>query len=66
MNLKPTWFKALISLILGAIVGYIFYVKAPANQWKEFTLVNPIPFVLIGLVCAIVIYVIYSLVQKKR
>ena len=70
MNFRFTGLKTIISVILGLIIGFILSFKKVNGvideQFKEFLLFIPERFILTGLLIIVIIYIIWSLAQKKK
>jgi hypothetical protein len=61
MNLRPTLLKIIISLIAGLFLGFYIVVEYYPNPGIGYYLSR----VILGIIFAIVIYLIWSLIQKK-
>ena len=66
MNFKFNWLKGSISLILGVIGGYFIYMFGIAINFKSETYHNPYVYLIpIVIITILIIYFIWSLIQKK-
>lgn len=76
MNFKPTILKSIISFISGIIVSFLFKpditincIRAPCPQptWIQewFTLISEPLAIIISLITILIVYIIWSLFQKK-
>ena len=64
MNFKPNLWKLVISLIVGAVLTKLFFIKtviarSPSPTAYTYDWIS-------GLVSVIVAYIIWSLIQKKK
>lgn len=69
MNFKPTVIKVIISIILGVILGYflirsLYYYLKIGVGWQDTASITSLYLFPIGTI--IVIYLIWSLIQKKK
>ena len=66
MNFKPTLIKTIVSILLGIIIGLAFAwqeIIYPASvKWTFFTG----PFILFSIIGLAIIYLVWSLIQKKK
>ena len=68
MNFKPTWLKSIVSIIIGFVLGSIIFLATPwvwAPPLGASDLKNRIMFWVVEIITIIVIYLIWSLLQKK-
>jgi len=80
MNFKPTTWKIILSIVLGIILGYVFFglmfnvipsePNQVASELGSSTVVSAFPSFgalwMFYILSAVVIYVIWSLIQKKQ
>ncbi|MBI3623446.1 hypothetical protein HY212_05210 [Candidatus Pacearchaeota archaeon] len=67
MNFKPTLLKAIISIIVGIILGWFFYILIAVNYFKSGAYYNKyLYFVIVVIVVILITYIIWSLIQKKK
>jgi membrane protein implicated in regulation of membrane protease activity len=66
MNFKFNWLKGTVSLIFGIVGGWFFYIYSIAIYFKAGTYNNPsIYFIPIAIISILIIYTVWSLIQKK-
>lgn len=68
MNFKPTWIKVVLSIIIGIIAGgfnmyRIDYIRGVGDPGP---LTLPFSFLIWFVPIIIIIYIIYSFIQKKK
>lgn len=69
MKFKPTWLKSIVSIILGPILGAIAFLGSPwvwAPPLGGSDLINRIMTWVFYIVPVILVYFIWSLLQKKK
>ena len=67
MNFKPTILKVILSIVLGIVLNLVFYVITMSGASAPPTGTNPFLgiYLFSNVVLIVVVYIIWSLIQKK-
>ena len=66
MNFKPNLLKVIVSIISGILLSYPLSIIKVIGGWNEYSEIYLQGWIVIALIFAVLIYLIWSLIQKKK
>lgn len=66
MNFKPDLLKIFVSIILSILLSYPLSITNLVGGWNEYSEIYLQGWIVIALISAVLIYLVWSFIQKKK